>query len=150
MFDRVTDLLRRRPHQFDVPSALLCLPDDTKFNLIAPFVNFAVREALHEKRMKAVCNFHVTFLNISTNYNHMKVEKALHEMDNLTSRYELMKLETASFSIQPSSYCCVCKKRFEVTEGFVRFPNGVLTHTKCAPNRHICPLTGRLFRAVGL
>jgi hypothetical protein len=54
MFDRVADLLRRRPHQFDVPTALLCLPDSTKFNVIGPFVKFAVREALHEKRMKTV------------------------------------------------------------------------------------------------
>lgn len=52
--DWVTDLLRRRPHQFDVPSALNSLPDDTKISLIAPFVNFAVREAVHQKRMKSV------------------------------------------------------------------------------------------------
>ena len=56
MFDRMTDLLRRRPHQFDVPSALLSLPG-TNLNVIAPFVNFAVREALHEKRMKMVFFF---------------------------------------------------------------------------------------------
>ncbi|XP_046645269.1 transforming growth factor-beta receptor-associated protein 1-like [Daphnia pulicaria] len=127
MFDRVADLLRRRPHQFDVPTALLCLPDSTKFNVIAPFVNFAVREALHEKRMKTI-------------------EKALHQMDNLTNKYELKILETESFSIQPSSYCCVCKKRFVVTDGFVRYPNGVLTHSKCATSRHVCPLTGHLFQ----
>lgn len=52
--DWVTDLLRRRPYQFDVPSALQSLPDDTKLNLVAPFVSFAVREALHLKRMKSV------------------------------------------------------------------------------------------------
>lgn len=54
MFDRVVDLLRRRSHQFDVSSALLCLPDSTRFNVIAPFVNFAVREVLHKRRMKLV------------------------------------------------------------------------------------------------
>ena len=147
MFDKVTDLLRRRPHQFDVPSALLCLPDNTKFTLIAPFVNFAVREALHEKRMKAVKNlFTICVFKKYLLFSYMKVQKALQEMDNIANRCELIQLENASFSIQPSSYCCVCKKRFELTDGFVRYPNGVLTHAKCAPNRHICPLTGHLFQ----
>ena len=57
MFDRMTDLLRRRPHQFDVSSALLSMPDGTDFNVIAPFVKFAVREALHEKMMKMVSRY---------------------------------------------------------------------------------------------
>ena len=67
-------------------------------------------------------------------------------MDNLSNKYELKILETRSFTIQPSSYCCVCKKRFVVTDGFVRYPNGVLTHSKCAANRHVCPLTGHFFQ----
>lgn len=126
-FDRMTDLLRRRPGQFDVPSALLCLPDGTRFEAIAPFVNFAVREALHAKRMKMI-------------------EKALHQMDNIASRRQLAVLENESFVLQPSSYCCICKKRFNTTDGFVRYPNGVVTHQSCAPNPHICPLTGHLFQ----
>ena len=130
-FDRMTDLLRRRPGQFDVTSALRSLPDGTRFEAIAPFVNFAVRESLHEKRMKMV-------------------EKALHQMDNLASRYQLSTLEKESFSLQPSSYCCVCKKRFNTTDGFVRYPNGVVTHRTCAPNPHICPLTGHLFKVDSL
>lgn len=67
-------------------------------------------------------------------------------MDRLASRAQLANLENQSFSIQPSSYCCVCKKRFEVTDGFVRYPNGVITHAKCAQNKSVCPLTGRLFQ----
>lgn len=50
----MTDLLRRRPSQFDVASALLCLPSETRFDTVAPFVNYALREALHEKRTKMV------------------------------------------------------------------------------------------------
>jgi hypothetical protein len=73
------------------------------------------------------------------------VEKALIQMDRLASRSQLAVLEQQQFSIQPSSYCCVCKKRFEVTSGFVRYPNGVLTHSLCAKNKNVCPLTGRLF-----
>lgn len=61
-----------------------------------------------------------------------------------------MELERQQFSLHQSSYCCVCKKRFELKEGFVRYPNGVLTHTDCAPNPHVCPLTGRLFQVENL
>ncbi|KAK4002769.1 hypothetical protein OUZ56_004571 [Daphnia magna] len=105
MFDRVVDLLRRRSHQFDVSSALLCLPDSTRFNVIAPFINFAVREILHKRRMKLV-------------------EKGLQKMDNFSNKYELIRLKAETFSIQNASYCCVCKKKFVATDGFVRYPNG--------------------------
>lgn len=66
-------------------------------------------------------------------------------MDNLANRFELMRLQADSFSVLSSSYCCVCKKHFEMNDGFVRYPNGVLTHSKCATSRHVCPLTGHLF-----
>ena len=55
MFDRMIDLLRRRPNQFDAAFALSILPGDVKIDAIAPFLNFSVREMLHEKRMKQVC-----------------------------------------------------------------------------------------------
>ena len=64
IFDRMIDLLRRRPHQFDVSYALLSLPDDTNFNVIAPFVTFAVRESLHERRMKMVYAFFSSLLQV--------------------------------------------------------------------------------------
>lgn len=54
MFDRVTDLLRRRPHQFDLASALRNLPDDIRFDAIGPYIKFVLRETLHEKRTKTV------------------------------------------------------------------------------------------------
>lgn len=74
-----------------------------------------------------------------------KVERALHQMDNMANRFKLKKMQNVIVTVNPSSFCCICKKRFEIKEGFVRFPNGVVTHTKCAPNRTVCPLTGHLF-----
>lgn len=67
-------------------------------------------------------------------------------MDNFSNKYELIRLKAETFSIQNASYCCVCKKKFVATDGFVRYPNGVLTHVNCATNRQICPLTGHLFK----
>ena len=52
--DRLVDLLRRRPNEFDVMYALQHLPDDTKIDAVAPYVKFAIREALHLKRTKLV------------------------------------------------------------------------------------------------
>ena len=54
MYDRMVDLLRRRPDQFEATYALSNLPEDTKIKAIAPFVNFMIREGVHEKRMKMV------------------------------------------------------------------------------------------------
>lgn len=54
MFDRMIDLLRRRPNHFDAAFALSILPESVKIDAIAPFLNFSVREMLHEKRMKQV------------------------------------------------------------------------------------------------
>ena len=54
MFDRMIDLLRRRPNQFDAAFALSILPESVKIDAIAPFLNYSIREMLHEKRMKQV------------------------------------------------------------------------------------------------
>lgn len=70
---------------------------------------------------------------------------SLQKIYRLTSQFELSKLESSSFSVELSSHCSVCKKRFDATTGFVRFPNGVVAHHACAPSRHVCPVTGHLF-----
>lgn len=40
--------------------------------------------------------------------------------------------------------CAVCSRAFSDAM-FVRYPNGVVTHVHCAKNRHVCPVTGKLF-----
>lgn len=40
--------------------------------------------------------------------------------------------------------CAVCNRAFS-DPTFVRYPNGVVTHVHCAKNRHVCPVTGKLF-----
>lgn len=87
----------------------------------------------------------VHFCKLLLNKLHFQVEKALVQMDRLATRSQLAAVENESFTIHPSSYCCVCKRRFEVTSGFVRYPNGVITHPLCAKNKNVCPLTGHLF-----
>ena len=38
----------------------------------------------------------------------------------------------------------MCRQPFQEAS-FVRYPNGVLTHIKCASNKYVCPVTGKLF-----
>ena len=38
----------------------------------------------------------------------------------------------------------MCNRVFS-DPSFVRYPNGILVHVHCAKNKHICPVTGRLF-----
>lgn len=52
--DRMVDLMRRRPDQFEVASSLAQLPDQTKLHVIAPYLNYALRDSLHDRRMKKV------------------------------------------------------------------------------------------------
>lgn len=125
MFDRMIDLLRRRPNQFDAAFALSILPESVKIDAIAPFLNYSIREMLHEKRMK-------------------QVEKSLQHMDSISNQVKLVKSRSRSFSLPSTSYCCVCRKNFQAD--FMRFPNGVVTHVNCAPNKKACPLTGHLFQ----
>lgn len=49
-----------------------------------------------------------------------------------------------SFLILFFRMCAVCSRAFNDT-AFVRYPNGVVTHVHCAKNKHICPVTGKLF-----
>ena len=76
----------------------------------------------------------------------MQVQRALSSMDNLEKQITLTRVSNEAFSLQAASYCCVCKKRFSLSDGVARYPNGVVTHARCANNHHICPLTGHMFQ----
>ena len=40
----------------------------------------------------------------------------------------------------------MCSQAFDDAV-FVRYPNGVTTHVRCAQNKFVCPVTGKLFSA---
>ena len=86
-------------------------------------------------------------MNFTCNSRYFKVEKSLQHQDKITTELKLIESRNRGFNLPSTSYCCICKRKFnESTFGFVRFPNGVIAHINCAPNRKACPLTGHLFQ----
>lgn len=147
LMDRLVDALRRRPSHFDAASALRRLPDATRLDALAPYVNFVLREALHFKRMQMV-SLPSSLLGFSGNTDAdfvAQIRAAMAQVESLESRYELARASNECFALAASSYCPVCKRHLSIEQGVARYPNGVVTHVQCAANHHVCPLTGHQF-----
>lgn len=54
MYERMVDLLSRKPEEFDIVSALLLLPDKASLSSIQSALTYALRHNLHRRRMKTV------------------------------------------------------------------------------------------------
>jgi len=55
----------------------------------------------------------------------------------------LIKDRSHIVKITESTPCLVCQKRIGLV--FARYPNGVVVHYKCSPDKNVCPVTGTRF-----
>ena len=70
-----------------------------------------------------------------------KIAKKAREMQKLDVEGTLVKLQRAYVVINSENICKVCRKKLASGRSFYVYPNGVVTHSTCAKDIKVCPVT---------
>ncbi|KAJ8047948.1 Transforming growth factor-beta receptor-associated protein 1 [Holothuria leucospilota] len=118
-------LLNSETADFDTVRVLQLIPENWSIGLVKQFLRHSVENNMHLARTR-------------------KIQNSLSRNENLQVKYQMMKQRREPVYLSEERLCQVCNRNF-VEPKFVRYPNGVITHTYCARNKTICPVTGKLF-----
>ena len=70
-----------------------------------------------------------------------RINKKLKEMEKLDTDSTLVKLQRSYIFLNPENMCRVCRKKLVSGKSLYIFPNGIVTHTACGKDIHVCPIT---------
>ncbi|XP_064600183.1 transforming growth factor-beta receptor-associated protein 1-like [Liolophura sinensis] len=118
-------LLNSNESDFDTVKVLQALPDSWSVGLLSQFLSRATRKSMNHSRTT-------------------RIERMLARGENLQVKQASIQLQSDPVVLTEEQMCAVCNRAFSETT-FVRYPNGVVTHVHCAKNKHVCPVTGKLF-----
>ncbi|XP_063877866.1 transforming growth factor-beta receptor-associated protein 1-like isoform X2 [Scylla paramamosain] len=123
------ELLSVHAEELDVSSVLALLPPTWSLAIIHHYLRAALRNSLHQSRIK-------------------RIQQTLLRSENLQQKFVLYKLskDMGPIPLAANRVCCVCNRGF-TSCSFTIYPNGVMAHPSCAPNPSVCPLTGTVFQA---
>lgn len=119
------NLLNSNVRDFDVAKVIQIIPDNWSITLLSQFLKMAIRMNMHMHRMR-------------------HLECMMSRGENLQVKQICIENQREAIIMTDDRLCAVCNRPFSDTS-FVRYPNGVLTHRQCAKNKHVCPVTGKLF-----
>lgn len=119
------DLLNSNVAEFDTVKVLQSLPENWSVSLVSQFLNRAIRKSMNNSRTT-------------------RIERMMSRGENLQVKQNIIEIQKEFVTMNDDRMCAVCSRAFNDT-AFVRYPNGVVTHVHCAKNKHICPVTGKLF-----
>lgn len=107
------------------------IPDDWKL----------VEEGDGQEDFSLLQYLELTFNNRLEKTNNLKVGKRAAEMHKLNLEADLVRLQKAHLIVTADRVCKACNRSLGGARSFHVFPNGVLTHSNCAKDLSICPLT---------
>eukprot|EP01102_Stenamoeba_stenopodia_P017428 TRINITY_DN6236_c0_g1_i1.p1 TRINITY_DN6236_c0_g1~~TRINITY_DN6236_c0_g1_i1.p1 ORF type:complete len:835 (+),score=167.85 TRINITY_DN6236_c0_g1_i1:246-2750(+) len=122
----VYDLLLSRAGDLPPSQVANLLPPDAPLNKLLPYFQRSIQSHLHQLRDG-------------------QVVKNLRKYENLETKYQLLRLKSRSVVITRDKVCGVCHTKIG-DKVFACYPNGVLVHYKCFTDKHVCPVTGRVFK----
>ncbi|XP_053384249.1 transforming growth factor-beta receptor-associated protein 1-like [Mercenaria mercenaria] len=125
MVEPAIKLLNSNVADFDVAKVIQIIPDNWSIALLSEFLKKAVRTNMHSQRMT-------------------RVERMMSRGENLLVKEISIEEQREPVVMTEEKLCAVCNRPFN-EPSFVRYPNGIITHTHCAKNKHVCPVTGKLF-----
>ena len=116
--------------KMDAETILNILPDD-----------WAIKDQKEGKDDESLLTYLILALNdrLGKDINY-KIARNVAEMQKLNLEYENAKLQKAFVMINPKNICKVCNKALG-TKSFYVYPNGIVTHTQCAKDVNVCPVT---------
>ncbi|XP_045583732.2 transforming growth factor-beta receptor-associated protein 1 [Procambarus clarkii] len=122
------ELLSVHAGDLEVSAVLGLLPPSWSLSIVHHYLRAALRNSLHQSRIK-------------------RIQQTLVRTDNIQQKFILYKLckDMGPIPVASNRICCVCNRGFSSSE-FSIYPNGVMAHLACAPNPSVCPLTGTVFQ----
>ncbi|CAH1787439.1 unnamed protein product [Owenia fusiformis] len=119
------NLLNNNQGNFDATKVLQLIPDNWSIGLLQSFLASTVRKHMHDFRTT-------------------RLQRMLSRGENLIVKKESIESQREALQLVEEKSCAVCDRSFDEPT-FIRYPNGIITHTQCAKNKHVCPVTGKLF-----
>ncbi|KAL4225569.1 transforming growth factor [Mactra antiquata] len=119
------NLLNSNVADFDVAKVIQIIPDNWSIALMSQFLKKAIRTNMHNNRMT-------------------RLERMMSRGENLLIKQIGIEEQEDPVVMTEDRPCAVCNRTFN-EPSFVRYPNGIVTHIHCAKNKHVCPVTGKLF-----
>ncbi|KAK7068882.1 transforming growth factor, beta receptor associated protein 1 [Halocaridina rubra] len=121
------ELLSVHAGDLKVSEVLSILPPSWSLSIIHNYLRAALRNAMHQSRIK-------------------RIQQTLIRSENLQQKFILNKIskDMGPIPVANNRICCVCNRAFTSCE-FTIYPNGVMAHRGCSPNKNVCPLTGTVF-----
>ncbi|KAL3842523.1 hypothetical protein ACJMK2_020527 [Sinanodonta woodiana] len=119
------ELLNRNVTEFDTAKVLQLLPENWSVQLVKQFLSQTVRKSMNFQRT-------------------VRIERMIARGENLWVKEACIAMQKSPVQMNDDKMCAVCNRAFS-DPTFVRYPNGVITHVHCAKNKHVCPVTGKLF-----
>lgn len=123
------DLINSRACDMNGSRVIAMLPEHWNISIILPALRTFSRSILHSKRMTSV-------------------KKNLQQSSNNQLLVHYIKEVREPIHVITKNFCPVCQKYFTEADcgKIARFPNGVIVHDRCVVNKHICPVTGTVFK----
>ena len=122
----VVELLNQHSDDFEPETVLRILPSHWSISILRQFLHSSIREPYHESRSKTI--------------EHMLLKAEL-----LSLQKEHTKLLSVPIVVKEGKLCPLCNRPFN-DSAFMRYPNGIIVHTHCGRDKHVCPVTGKVFK----
>eukprot|EP00053_Salpingoeca_punica_P016097 m.150179 g.150179 ORF g.150179 m.150179 type:complete len:874 (-) comp16875_c0_seq2:376-2997(-) len=119
------DLLNSYMADLDVVEVLRLVPSDWSIHMIEDFLTRSIRR-------------HIAASATS------RIQRSMARTANLQAQSEYYALAQQHVVVREDSVCDVCGRPLNESP-LALYPNGVVTHSKCARVRTMCPLTGQTF-----
>lgn len=118
-------LLNSNLSEFDSVKVIQSIPENWSVSLLSQFLMRTTRKSMNSCRNK-------------------RIERMMSRGENLQITQNSIEMQRNYVTMNDDRMCAMCNRAFSDTS-FVRYPNGVVTHVHCAKNKHVCPVTGKLF-----
>jgi len=125
MVEPALSLLNNTQADFDVVKVLGVLPDNWSIGLISAFLTHSVRSSM-----------------VKAKTTHL--QRMLDRSVSIQAKAETLNLRRQHMTLEEDKQCAVCNAALS-SDSVVRYPNGIVTHTACARNMNVCPVTGKIF-----
>ena len=119
-------ILNQHPDDFEAESVLRILPSHWSISQLQEFLHSTIRKPSHQLKSK-------------------NLENMLLKAELLRLQRERARLLSAPILIKEGKICPLCNRTLN-DSGFMRYPNGVIIHTHCGRDKHVCPVTGKVFK----
>lgn len=122
----IVELLNRYAERFRMEEVLTALPGHWKVSTLMRFLQNGARSPQHQLRLKTI-------------------ELMMLRTRVASLQRETLRIESRQVRLHEGKLCPVCNRPLG-DQPFVCYPNSVVVHVACSRDKHVCPITGKVFK----